>query len=842
METGRASLSSVLVALLLLGSPCLAAGPVPSQVRIDAHGNALPPGALARLGTVRLRQRDEMERLVFSPDSQRIGSSGNGHFCLWDCQTGRRLQTLTLDREVLLQTPFGRALFTPDGKGLVSADSTGQLLHRWDLSTGKEIARWAGPGGEVTSLALSANGSTLACGTYHGRVWIGTLDGKMPPSIIPFTDETIESVSVWADGKVLTVAGVNWRDDLWTVRLVDVATSTVRNTLRLRALSRLALSADGRMIAASDRQGGLWLQEMTTGKQTVLAASDLPEKIQPLIYVASFSADGRTLLSVNLSHETVLFWDVSTGKQTRALAVPGLRTCWGRDLLISPDGSTLASSASATLHLWDARSGKPLLDLPGHTRPPTDLVFSRDGRTLTSYSAEDGLMRWDVRSTRRLTHVPLARVRPEGEPTRLSPEGKWAALVWGNQLDLQAAEDGKRVQRLPHGAWFIRDVAFSPDGTRLASVYGPRAIHIWDVDTGRPVQVIRPGPEVGLCTWVAFLPDGEELLSGDGPFTVHRWDLATGQRRDTLRTDPARWRNAEYLNWPWDCRVTPDGRTLVVSNNGRMIVWDLMGRKEGEPLEVDENDPGTTRDFRGPSPLVLSSDGRLLARRSAGKSWLLHELASGRIIYRFKTPSSSLAFSPEGRTLATGQEDNSSILLWDLFELFRQESPPGADKVPLARWWDDLAKADAERAYRAIAWLLVPPAVPFLSGRLRPVARVERERLMRLVRDLGDADFTTRQKATDTLREARESAREALEQADREGESLEVRLRARRLLDTLAPRAPERLREARAVQVLECLGSPEAMRLLEQLAGGIPEARLTQEAQAALKRRQRTVP
>jgi hypothetical protein len=148
-----------------------------------------------------------------------------------------------------------------------------------------------------------------------------------------------------------------------------------------------------------------------------------------------------------------------------------------------------------------------------------------------------------------------------------------------------------------------------------------------------------------------------------------------------------------------------------------------------------------------------------------------------------------------------------------------------------------MADADAPRACRAL-WRLADArgGLPFLREKLRPVRHPGPGRLARLVADLGSPDYATREEATRGLKGLGEAARGALEKAREDVTAPEVRLRAERLLRHMNPRAPERLREARALQLLEYLGTSEARRQLADLAGGAPGARLTEEAKGALQR------
>ena len=159
--------------------------------------------------------------------------------------------------------------------------------------------------------------------------------------------------------------------------------------------------------------------------------------------------------------------------------------------------------------------------------------------------------------------------------------------------------------------------------------------------------------------------------------------------------------------------------------------------------------------------------------------------------------------------------------------------------------WNDLAGADARRAVRAVWDLAARPqqAVPFLRKQFRPVGQVDGEHLARLARDLDSDRFATRRKAADELQKAEDLAEPALRQELARKPALEVRQRIERLLAELEPAAsPERLRALRAVQVLEYAGTAEAEQVLQTLARGAPEALLTRQARAALKRLIKGVP
>jgi hypothetical protein len=199
------------------------------------------------------------------------------------------------------------------------------------------------------------------------------------------------------------------------------------------------------------------------------------------------------------------------------------------------------------------------------------------------------------------------------------------------------------------------------------------------------------------------------------------------------------------------------------------------------------------------------------------------------------------AFSPDGRLLYSGSFDRT-VLVWDLAQVRLRRTPEAVDTSPrgLDRLWSELGSADAATGYTAVRRLAAVPghSLSLLRSRLLPVARVSAAVMERHVKGLASEEFAERQRASAALARLGELAEPALRRLLVEKPSLEAYRRAERLLARLerGPLTPEQLRAARAVAVLERVGSAEARRVLEGLAKGAPGARLTEEAKASLRR------
>jgi hypothetical protein len=188
------------------------------------------------------------------------------------------------------------------------------------------------------------------------------------------------------------------------------------------------------------------------------------------------------------------------------------------------------------------------------------------------------------------------------------------------------------------------------------------------------------------------------------------------------------------------------------------------------------------------------------------------------------------------------------MLVWGLVPEIERAALPAKDlnAADLAALWADLGATDAAKGQAAVWNLAASPrdSIPFLAKNLRPAVPPDNEQLARWIADLDSAVFADREKATRELERQAELAEPLLRKTMAADPAPEVRRRIEGLLNKLpAPvTSGETLRALRAMEVLEHIATPGARQLLEKLAAGAPEARLTREAKAALDRLQRRHP
>jgi hypothetical protein len=251
----------------------------------------------------------------------------------------------------------------------------------------------------------------------------------------------------------------------------------------------------------------------------------------------------------------------------------------------------------------------------------------------------------------------------------------------------------------------------------------------------------------------------------------------------------------------------------------------------------------------GAAVFAFSTDSRLfaVADRAGVRLW---ETASWKAVGSIQMPdrdtappdrpcASSLAFSPDGRLLATGHLDGT-ILLWDATLRRGTRGGPLSAGTRQALWID-LAGADAGRAQAALWKLVDDPraSVSFLKGRLRPVLPPPPGVVQRLLDDLDHDEFKVREAAQEKLQALGEIVAPRLREALQAKPALEKQRRIEATLMAVDPSRPlsgERLRTLLAVAALERIGSGEARQALEALSRGVESARLTQAAREALTR------
>jgi RNA polymerase sigma factor (sigma-70 family) len=788
--------------------------------RTDRYGDPLPPGAIARLGTLRFQHGEHVENIHYFPDGKRIVSQGRDLTRFWDARTGKELP---------LPKNLPRATFVPTvDKMLAVRRQRGGLLVL-DASTGEEVRRL--PLGDLLNKwALAANGKTLVASSFENQ------RGKLVPALrfcdiatgtvsepVPLEKgETVNNLLLSADGKTLLLHD---RNNL-QLHVWDVATRSPRLSSRRGEKSfagHVALFRDGKTVATASFGGKkIHLWDARTLKELPPLVGQWDKGVNSL----TFLSDGKRL-GVTYTSPIFWIWDLTTRKAVRKIQ--------GHDFQVfkvafSPDGKTVAAGDGSSVSLWDPATGKCLHQFH-HTYTIWAIAFSPDGKTLVSgASYTDHTVRvWDTLTGK---ETAVWRGHTGGiEAVVFSPDGKWVAT--GSQDKTVRIWDfptGKTIHQLEPKDGMVYGLAVSPDGRTIATGGVRQAIHLWDSATGRKLRSFaNPG------SWVlrlAFSPDGKWLASRhrDGN-PVRLWDVASGK---VVRTFGATDQKISSFSFSSDSRLLATG-----GYDGSVRLWDLATGRQETALTVPQKPE--ERPGNWVYHVAFSPDGRSLAAAYMDQSVCLWEVASGNVRTTFTGHRSAplrVTYSSDGRLLASAGGDRT-ILVWDVRgQILGPRPGANLDAQTLNALWHDLA-GDASGAYQAMKTLqrAGSQTVSLLNKHLKPVAPLKADRVQQLLADLDSDTFTVREKAEHELRQLGDLAEGPLRKVLAGKPSAEKRRRIEGLLEALDPaHAPERLRVLRAVEVLEAIANAEARQLLSRLASGAPGAGLTREAEGALKR------
>ena len=311
-----------------------------------------------------------------------------------------------------------------------------------------------------------------------------------------------------------------------------------------------------------------------------------------------------------------------------------------------------------------------------------------------------------------------------------SPDGSSLATAsrgLGNRVGLWDARTGRPVRSLDSAGDPVPALAFARDGRLVAGTAS--RVRAWDGRTGKPVG--EPAAVPHGIDRVAVCPDGRRVVVA----TPGVYICALGKPR---AGDP----DIPFEKTLTGFALSPDGRLLATADGGPVVrLWEVLTGAEAAAVP-----------FRDPvHGLALGPGGRTLAAATAGGT-VLYDLptAAARLTLRGATADTLVAFSADGRRLATAGSAESTAMVWDVADV---REPPAVRRDPLGRdglqeCWEALAAPDPKLG-SAAAWKLAASpaeAVPFLARALgTPLP--DAARIARWIADLDHARYAVRERA-----------------------------------------------------------------------------------------------
>ena len=568
------------------------------HVEIWRPGDAAPLRTLERFPSGRSSPDKWRGPLAWSPDGTMLAIASGGMVEIWDPLTATLLFCLSAQEQ-----PICRLCWSPDGKQLATGDELG-AIRLWEASAGAKPVVRRGRVSCVLSLAWSPDGRWLAVGDNHR----GMLD-------------------------------------VWDVVAQELAHSNHAHDHFIRGL---AWSPDGRRLAtgSNDQHVKVW----NTHDWTI--AYDLPDHLGCVNGLA-WSPDGRWL-ATGSNDCIVRIWDATTGSYQNAL-----RGHRGEVIDVSwePNGERIAAAgAPGTVKVWNAFARQDAR--VAAVRAPA--AWHPDRRSIVAGSAEQGVAKiLDVAEWR--VHKEL-RTSTHGSFRGFdwSPTGREvAACDFSGQVVVWDVASGQEVWKvegaakgLPLETTEVRSIAWSPDGTQVATGGWDKSVHIREANTGRLLRSLSGFDErVGSVMWS---PDGTRLAAKDCGDKLVIWNAHSWQVDLTMRCHDERLfaaDGARSLAW------SPEGERLAAgTSQGKLVLWNVH---TGQRLSTFG---GHTAGIRA---VAWSPDGTRLASGGEDRMLRIYDATTGKELLTLdceKTWIHTVAWSTDGSRLMAG---NQEIRVWD---------------------------------------------------------------------------------------------------------------------------------------------------------------------------------
>jgi WD40 repeat protein len=550
----------------------------------------------------------------------------------------------------------------------------GQLLI-FDVRTYEQIGRPI-KAPYVEGVAYKPDGRTLAfCGGRYVRLIDARTREQLAETNIPDSGRCLGRLTFTNDGSLLVALILDLKTGEHSIGFRDATTlEPVGHPVEPQGFGgafvgsqwrapHFALTPDGRSLVTASDTGELTWWDLKSRRKTRTL------EIAAGYHALALSADGLTA-AVGIDRGIQLV-DVRTGAAPTAAGGP---TGTSNYLLFSRDGKTVVSTnLDGTVTLWDVGSATPRETFRAHSAAVQQPVFGPDGRTLYTVSHDGTAIAWDIGGGRGLgrpftfTHDRAFDKDWDRHPARFSRDGRLIAVGLKEEgIGLWDARKLRPVAApLLDTGGEVKALAFSADGRTLAAVTLDGMATVWDVES-RSLRQAAFRVDRWLAVGVSFSADGTMLATAGGE-GVKLWEVATGEALGRVGDGSAAGDVAfsptepfvAFVREGWDYTSDVRGGSAV-EGGGVVEIWDVGRRSRIRTLEVGADVLG--------GAVAFSPDGRTLATGGIDPLVHLWDVRTGKLIRELEqgaAGANSLEFSPDSRILGvSGLEPVAS--LWDV--------------------------------------------------------------------------------------------------------------------------------------------------------------------------------
>jgi WD40 repeat protein len=740
-------------------------GPAQARPTVDSLGDALPAGALLRLGTSRFRPPSGVDELALSPDEKTVVTLGR-QLIAWDTATGKERWRandgdIGFDKmgaaygvHALAFCSDGTRFYTPGGPNEVEAWETLSGRHETLPIESAKHRRI----GLCRSIDMTPDGQLLALGSDLGVV-VCDQDRRAlyaiannPKGPLDVNKDRLKFRGHYSlarfspDAKMLAVVT---SDAPEAIRLFESDGGDELRKIKLKAnLVRLTFSPDSKQLATTERDSAIRLYDVESAKEIWSHVVQLTNPNENYTSAIAFSPDAKTVAAC-ATDDRIYLVDAANGKEAKRL----VGTAWYPwALAYTADGKMLYSSGwDGAVRRWDVVAGEQI-GLPEGVRATGVVAASPDGRTLAYADGSGSIRLVDAASAaeRKKLELPgttYTKLAFAPDSLRLAGAGTSDDDVRVAVWDLASGNVRHRWDwpkgKDPHST--VESLAFTPNGNRLAAaVFRQSMAYVWDLTMGQELAHL-PHKEIYGLSWN---PDSATLATAGWDSVVRFWHLETkvGGEFD-IKQGLA---NGGDLRM-YAVRYAPDGSLVATAHlDGNVRVWQADNMVLRQTFKLDG------RFIYG--AINFSPDGLWLATGSMDGSVRLWDPLAGKIVWdvgKHQGYVYTVSFAEGVRTLLSGGADGLAYL-WDL------RPPANRPNKGLEYLWNDLTGDDSAAAFQAM-WDLCETrdAIAFVVEKLRPIRYVvdpdrdgaglsidETETLKRLKQKLLDKDNTTERSVT----------------------------------------------------------------------------------------------